>query len=356
MQIPNFFKGHGHKRGIPPGTPVYAGTDRRDPIEITVIDYNESEFSERTLQQVKECLPFKDSTTVSWINITGVHNPDLIRAIGDCFGLHPLVQEDILNTSQRAKLEDYDDYLYAVLKMVQWDETAGRMLTEQVSLVIGSNFVLSFQEQKGDVFDCIRDRLRSAKGRIRKMQADYLGYSLLDAIIDGYFSVLEKLGERMEALEEETIARPTQKTRERIYRIRQEGLFLRKSAWPVREMVGALERLESPLVSEMMGPYFRDLYDHAIQVIDTTETFREMLSGMLDTYLSSISNRMNEVMKVLTIIATIFIPLTFVAGIYGMNFDVMPELHWHWGYPVVWGIMFVTVAVMVVYFKRKKWL
>ena len=356
MRMRNFFKGHSRKQGLPPGTLVYAGTERQEPVKITVVDYNESDFSEITLERVEDCFAFKDSASVSWINITGIHDPDVVRRIGDHFRLHPLVQEDILNTSQRSKTEDYDDYLYTVLKMLRWDNAHVQMIVEQVSLVIGANFVLSFQEQEGDVFDCIRERLRSAKGRIRKMKADYLAYSLLDAIVDGYFVVLERLGESLETLEEETIASPTNKTRENIYRVRQEGLFLRKAVWPVREMIGSLERLESPLISETMGPYFRDLYDHAVQVIDTTETFREMLSGLLDTYLSSISNRMNEIMKVLTIIATIFIPLTFFAGIYGMNFDFMPELHWKWGYPMVWGIMLATIAVMVIYFKKKKWL
>ena len=240
--------------------------------------------------------------------------------------------------------------------MLQWDAERSEMTVEHVSLVLGPNFVLSFQERPGDVFETVRNRIRQGKGRIRRMGADYLAYSLLDAIVDGYFVVLEGRGEQIEALEDELISRPSPETLSVIYRLRRQGLFVRRSVWPVREVAGAFLQHESPLLGEGVRAYFRDLYDHVVQVIDMTETFREMLAGMLDTYLSSLGNRTNEVMKVLTIIATIFIPLTFIAGIYGMNFEGMPELHWRWGYGGAWALMILVAGGMVIYLRRKKWL
>jgi len=294
---------------------------------------------------------------VTWVNIDGLHDIEIMEKIGKHFGLHPLVLEDILNTEQRPKIEDFDDYIFVVLKMLYYDENEGEIRAEQISIILGSNFVLSFQERVGDIFNPLRDRIRNAKGRVRKMGPDYLAYSLLDAIVDNYFVVLEKLGEQIEGMEEELVTNPTPETLQRIHNLKREMIFLRKSVWPLREVVSRLERGESPLIKEATGIYLRDVYDHTIQVIDTIETYRDMLSGMLDIYLSSISNRMNQVMKVLTIIATIFIPLTFVAGIYGMNFEYMPELKWHWFYPkAFWLVMLGVAALMLVYFRRKRWL
>jgi magnesium transporter len=270
--------------------------------------------------------------------------------------LHPLILEDVVSTRQRPKFEDYEKNLFMVLKMLSYDDRSQSVQSEQVSMVLGSGFVISFQERMGDVFDCVRDRIRNAKGRIRKQGADYLAYSLVDAVVDSYFGILEKVGDKIEVLEDELVSDPEERTLQAIYRLKREMISLRRSVWPLRELINGIQRSESTMISESTGLYLRDVYDHTIQIIDTIESFRDIVSGMLDTYLSSISNRMNAVMKVLTIIATLFIPLTFVAGIYGMNFDHMPELKWRYGYAAVWGVMLVVAILMLVYFRRKKWL
>ena len=347
---------HVKKAGLPPGTLVYTGEKKLETVRLTIIDYDEHTVQERQIARVEDCFQFKTKPTVTWINIDGLHDVKIIEEIGTHYDLHPLTLEDILHTGQRPKFEDLDSYLFAVLMMLRFDEENQMVLSEQVSLVLGSNFVISFQENIGDVFEQIRDRIRNAKGRIRKMGADYLMYALLDAVVDNYFGILEKLGEKIESLEEELVGDPSERTLQQIHSLKREMVFLRKSVWPLRELISGLERSESDLIEESTGVYLRDVYDHTIQVIDTVESFRDMVSGMLDIYLSSISNRMNAVMKVLTIIATIFIPLTFVAGIYGMNFEYMPELKWHWGYATVWLVMLVVAGVMILYFKRKKWL
>jgi magnesium transporter len=279
-----------------------------------------------------------------------------VEKIGTHFGIHPLIMEDILHTGQRPKGEDLGDYLFIVLKMIYHDEEKDEVIGEQLSLILGPNYVISFQEREGDVFNPIRERIRNAKGRIRKAGADYLAYVLVDAIVDHYFAILEELGGTIESLEEELVTNPRPETLQTIHTLKRELIFLRKSVWPLREVISGLEREESPLITEPTGIYLRDVYDHTIQVIDTIETYRDMVSGMLDIYLSSLSNRMNEVMKVLTMIATIFIPLTFIAGIYGMNFKFMPELEWHWGYPMALVVMLLIVGSMFIYFRRKKWL
>lgn len=344
------------KGGLPPGTPVHVGEKKTEITKITILDYDETQFQELEVQIVDECLPFRDSPTVTWINVDGIHQVDILERFGECFGLHPLVVEDIVNTEQRPKVEDYGEYIYVVLKMLQYDATGREIITEQASLVLGERYVISFQEREGDVFDPIRERITSNKGRIRKMGADYLAYAIIDSIVDNYFVVLERLGEEVEFLEEELVTNPTPVTLQTIHELKREMLFLRKSVWPLREVIGALERGGSRLIQESTGVYWRDVYDHSIQVIDAVETLRDMLSGILDIYLSSMSNRMNEVMKVLTIIATIFIPLTLIVGIYGMNFRYMPELEWHWGYFMVWLVMLTVGISMVVYFRRRKWL
>ena len=320
------------------------------------MDYDESQFQEKEAKKVEDCFLFKDKPTVTWINIDGIHKLDIIEKIGTHFNLHPLVLEDIVNTAQRPKMEDFTDYIFIVLKMLQFDEQENKTAVEQVSLILGSNYVISFQESEGDVFNSIRERIRSNKGRLRKMGPDYLAYCLIDAIVDGYFAILENYGERIEDIEDTVVANPTPETLHSIHSLKGEMIFLRKSVWPLREVINRLERWESPLVSKSLDIYLRDVYDHTIQIIDAIETFRDMLSGMLDIYLSSISNRMNEVMKVLTIIATIFIPLTLITGIYGMNFKFMPELEHPWGYPMAYLIMFAISILMLAYFRRKKWL
>jgi len=344
------------KSGLPPGSLVHIGERKNGEVKITVIKYDAAGFQEREAKTLDECLPDKEKPEVSWINVEGLHQVEIIQKLGDCFGLHPLVLEDILNTEQRPKIEDYQDYLFIVLKML-YQERGPEIVTEQISLVLGSEFVISIQEGlDGDVFNLIRERIRSGKGRIRTMGADYLAYSLIDAVVDNYFAILEKTGEKIETLEEELVAYPTSKTLHGIHGLKREMVFLRKTVWPLREVINVLGRGESLLVRDTTRLYLRDVYDHTIQVIDTIETSRDMLSGMLDIYLSSISNRMNEIMKFLTIIGTIFIPLTFIVGVYGMNFEFMPELKWRWGYFTVLAIMAAIGLAMVAYFKKKRWL
>ena len=349
-------KKRSHKAGLPPGSLVHIGEKREGKPRITLIRYNETLHEERVLASLREGAAARESGTVTWINVDGLHQTELLDEAGTLFGIHPLVQEDILNTEQRPKLEDYDDYLFIVLKMLFYDDEAEAIRTEQVSLVLGPDYVLSFQEQPGDVFDGIRERLRVNKGRLRKLGPDYLAYALIDAIVDGYFGILEAIGDHIELMEEELVSDLSPATLQKIHGFKREMILLRKSVWPLREVLGNLRRQDSPLVKESTDIFLRDVYDHTIQVVDTVETFRDIISGMLDLYLSSMSNRMNEVMKVLTIIATIFIPLTFLAGVYGMNFTYIPELKWHWGYFALLGVMVAIAAVMLFFFRRKRWL
>jgi magnesium transporter len=354
--MPKLIKKRSKKAGLPPGTLVHIGEKKAEIPKITIMDYNETRFEERETKTIEECFIFKDKPTVTWINIGGLHQVEILERLGECYGLHPLVLEDILNTDQRPKMEDYGEYLYIVLKMLNYNDQSSEIEAEQISLILGSNFVFSFQERERDTFNLIRERIRNGKGRIRKMEADYLAYTLLDSIVDNYFIILEKLGEEIEFLEEKLVIRPTPEILRTIHGLKREMIFLRKAVWPLREVISGLERGESSLIKESTRIYLRDVYDHTIQAIDNIETYRDMVSGMLDIYLSSVSNRLNSVMKVLTIIATIFMPLTFLAGIYGMNFKYMPELEWRWGYPAIWLIMVGIGISMLLYFRKKKWL
>ena len=354
--MPKLIKKRSKKAGLPPGTLVHIGEKKAETLKITVMDYDESHFEEKGVKTIDECFIFKDKPTVTWINIDGLHQVEILEKLGECYGLHPLVLEDILNTDQRPKMEDYGEYIYIVLKDLDYDDKSSQIEPEQISLILGPNFVFSFQEREGDTFDTIRERLRNSKGRIRKMGADYLAYTLLDSIVDNYFIILEKLGEKIEFLEEKLVTQPTPETLQIIHHLKREMIFLRKAVWPLREVINGLERGESSLIKESTRIYLRDVYDHTIQTIDTIETYRDMVSGMLDIYLSSVSNRLNSVMKVLTIIATIFMPLTFLAGVYGMNFKFMPELEWRWGYPVIWLVMVGIGVCMLLYFRKKRWL
>jgi magnesium transporter len=356
LQINRFIHKRGKSVGLPPGTPTYGGEPKEEPIRITVLDYNEESCLETEASSIDECASFKKDGTTTWINVDGLHDEKLISSFGEIFDIHPLALEDIANPWQRPKMEDYEQFLYVVIRMLYYDTERHEVAGEQVSLILTDNCVISFQERPGDIFDTLRERIRKGKGRIRRMGPDYLLYALLDTVVDQYFLILEKIGEHIEELENQVIENPVPESVRKIHRLKQEMIFLRKSVWPLRELVNNMERGESRLVTKPTQRYLRDVYDHAIQVIDTVETFRDMLSGMHDTYLSSLSNRMNEVMKMLTIIATIFIPLTFIAGIYGMNFDVMPELRWPWGYAGVLVLMLMIGIGMVVYFKRKRWL
>ena len=356
------FKKTSATTGQPPGTLVYVGKERTRKVKISIMNYNEKKLVEKEVRKIDDCFLYTAKPSITWINIDGVHKTDIIEKVGDHFKLHPLILEDIVNTGQRPKLEDFDDYLYIVLKMFYYSEKKNEVLSEQISLILGSNYVISFQEEGEDIFNLIRDRLRKGKGRIRKMGADYLAYALIDAVVDNYFVILEKFGERIEEMEDRLVTEPTPEKLQTIQKLKREIILLRKSVWPLRELVNGLERGESKLIKKGTGIFLRDVYDHTIQVIDTIETYRDMISGMVDLYLSSISNKMNQVMKILTIIATIFIPLTFIAGIYGMNFDPksspfnMPELGWYWGYVSVWVVMIGVAIIMIIYFRRKRWL
>ena len=344
------------KAGMPPGSLVYTGDQEKKEVRITLFDYDENKCLERQCKTVDEALLLTSKTGITWINIDGLHDVNNIEQIGKVYRVHPLAQEDILNISQRAKCDFYDQNIFIVLKMLRYDDQKRTVKSEQVSLVLGDNYVISFQERVGDVFDGIRDRIRFSKGRIRKMSADYLTYAILDAIVDNYFAILENLGENINELQEKLIQQPSKDLLREINTIKRELLFLRKSIWPLRELVNSLFKSESDLINDATALYFRDLYDHTIQIIDTVETYRDMASGMMEMYLSSLSNRMNEVMKTLTIIATIFMPLSFIAGVYGMNFKNIPELDWQYSYFVFWGLIVILFISMSVYFKRKKWL
>ena len=354
--MPKLVKKKSEKAGLPPGTLVHIGKKRMEKVKITIIDYDEEHLQEKDAKSIKECFPYKDKPTVTWINVDGLHEIKVIEEIGKHFNLHPLILEDIVDTDQRPKIKDFGDYIFIILKMLYCDKKSNTIRVEQVSLILGKNYIISFQEREGDVFNFIRERIRNNIGRIRKLGADYLAYSLIDAIVDNYFTIIEKLDEEIENLEDKVIIQPNPSNVQAIHKLKRDLIFLRKSVWPLREVISFLEKGESPLVLESTNIYLRDVYGHTIQVMDTVETLRDIISGILDIYLSSINTRMNEIMKMLTIIATIFIPLTFITGIYGMNFQYMPEIKWFWGYPAVLLGMSIIGIVMVIYFKRKKWM
>jgi len=344
------------KVGMPPGSLVYTGEKGHLPTKITITRYNETEIAERHFDSFTECQLVGDPGEVTWINVSGISKVTDLEKVGECFKIHPLVLEDILEVGQRPKVEDYDDYLYIVLNSILPVPEGEKLVAEEISLVLGPHYLLSFYAGDGDIYAPVRERLLQAKGRIRKLGADYLAYSLIDLVVDNYFVELEKFGDQMESLEDEVVARPSPQTLRDVHQFKNDMIMLRKSLWPLREVIARLERRESPLISENLGNYFRDVYDHTIIAIDTVETYRDILSGMLDIYLSSMSNRLNSIMKVLTIIATIFMPLTFITSLYGMNFKHMPELQWEYGYFMVLGMVVVIAASMLEYFRRKQWI
>ena len=342
------------KAGMSPGTPIFIGERKQKDLQVEVTKYARDHFRVVDNAQIGDCTVSADGVT--WINVFGIHDVDFIGLLAEQFNIHPLTLEDIVNTSQRPKSEEFDNYMFVVLKMLAFKEATKEIEIETVSLVLGDGFVISFQERDGDSFDTVRDRIRQGKGRIRGMGADYLAYALMDAVVDGYFVALEQIGDHIETIEMEIVEEPETVHMKEIHRLKREILFLRRSVWPLREEISSILKTDSRLVNDSTRFYLRDVYDHTIRVIDMVETYRDILSSMHDIYLSSVSNRMNEVMKVLTIIATIFIPLTFVVGVYGMNFDRMPELHWRWGYTFVWGLMGFMSIAMVAFFRKKKWL
>lgn len=342
--------------GLLPGTLVHIGRKRADKVRIVVSNYDERHFEEKEVRRAEDVAAFKDKMNVTWVNVDGLHDVRVVEELGSIFGLHNLTLEDILNTGHRPKRDDLGDYILVILKVLAYEEMGGGRAAEQISLVLGRGFVISFQERPNKMFDPIRAQIRSGQGLVRKSGADYLAYRLIDTVVDNYFTVVEKLGERIEELEDSLVTDPRAQTLQNMHNLKRETILLRQAVWPMREVVSELERAESPLINRSTAMYFRDIYDHVFEVIDIVETYRDMSSGMLDIYLSSVSNRLNAVMKVLTIVATIFIPLTFIVGIYGMNFKYMPELEWQWGYPAVLLAIVMIVAGMLLTFKKKGWM
>lgn len=344
------------KAGLPPGTLVYTGERQLDKTQIAIIDYDGETLQEIPASSLNACLQRLDSKTVTWVNVDGLHDVALVERVGQGFGMHPLALEDVLSMQQRPKIEDYEERVFLVLHMLSWDETGQSIRAEQISMVLGPRFLVTFQEKGGDVFDPVRERLRSNRGRIRKSGPDYLLYALLDAIVDNYFTILERLDDRIAALEEEVTGDAKPSTLHAIHAMRREMIYLRRAVWPLRDVIAELERGGCPLVEDGTRVFLRDVRDHTIQVAESIETLRDLLTGMQDVYLSTINNRLNTVMKVLTIITTIFIPLSFIAGVYGMNFQYMPELHWPWAYPAVLGGMLVIAVGMLWMFRKRDWL
>lgn len=334
---------------------MHVGRIKTEKPNITYFAFKDDQTWEKETESIEDCKPFAPDGAITWINVDGISDIKVIEDIGTCFSLHPLLLEDVLNTEQRPKVDDYGNYLYIVLRIF-CPGVNGKVDSEQVSIVLGQDYVISFQEKGGTVFDSIRERIRNGKGRIRQEHADYIAYSLIDNIVDGYFEVLEILGEKIDEVEESLVTDPSTEILQTIHHFKRQMIYLRKSIWPMREVINSLTRAESALINKSTIVYLRDVYDHTIQVIDTMETYRDTLASMIDIYLSSISNRMNEVMKVLTIIATLFIPLTFVVGVYGMNFKFMPELEWAWGYYAVWAIMAIITGFLLSYFHKKRWI
>lgn len=355
LNIKRYIKSRSDKAGQAPGTLIHIG-DKKENVKISLIDYSKDVYIEKPLNSIKEGLVYKDKGSVAWIDVEGISDPSVIQSIGEYFGSHQLMLEDMLNMDQRPKIEIHKDHIFIVLKMLSYNEANSQVEVEQVSIIFGEHFLISLQEGKeGDVFNPIRDRLRKGT-RIREKGTDYLAYSLIDVIVDNYFLILERIGDQMEHLDLLLLNNPGPAVLQEIYSLKREIIFLRKTIWPMRELVGKFERDDSPLINEGTRKYLRDAYEHVIQIIDNEETFRDMISGMMDLYLSVLSNKMNEIMKVLSIIGTIFIPLTFIAGVYGMNFEYMPELKSHYGYPAVWIIMILIALIMLGFFRKNKWI
>ena len=349
--------------GMPPGTPVYVGDRTPTEMRLSVIGYDPIGSWTKTSTTVDELLTFRNPAGITWININGLKDQESLSRIAEAYGIHPLTLEDILNTNHRPKVEEFDDYLYFVLKAITWKEAiepeAGEVSSveyEQISIILTSDTVITFQEFPGDTFDLIRKRIKANLGRIRKLGPDYLAYALVDSIVDAYFIVLEHLGTALEDFEARGIEETGSAFMRELQAVKQEVLRMRRAVWPLRENISSLLRMESALISDELDPFLKDLHDNVVQAAETVESFRELTVSVMEVNFSSVSNRMNEVMKVLTIISTIFIPLTFIAGVYGMNFRFMPELESRWGYPLIWATMGLIAGGMIMFFKKRKWL
>ncbi|NVM37022.1 MAG: magnesium/cobalt transporter CorA [Candidatus Lokiarchaeota archaeon] len=344
------------KVGLPPGTLIYTGDKVKEKTKIKVTDYTVDHFNFQEFKDIEIDLTKIEKPLIRWVDIYGLTQVKVIEEVGHQFRLHPLVLEDILSPNQRPKLEDYESYIFVVLKKLSWNQEEDEFEYEQISLILGENYVISFQERDTNLFNPIYERIQVPKGRVRLMGADYLFYVLIDIIIDNYFIVLEKVGEDIENIEDILIKNPVPETLQLIYRLKRSSIELRKSIWPIREVINRLQREQSKLIREELQIYLRDIYDHIFRISDLLENYRDIIFGMLDMYLSSVSNKMNDIMKVLTIISTIFIPLSFLAGFYGMNFLNMPELAQPYSYPILICIMGLIAFIMIYFFKKKRWL
>lgn len=354
--MPDSLSSISEKAGMPPGSLVHVGDVLETECRITLIDYSREKIEEQAVSSIEELLPYKDRDTVTWVNIEGLKNVALIESIGTAFNIHPLVLEDILNTHQRPKFEEYDNYLYIVLKGLSLRDERLSVYYEQISIIVLDNFIFTFKEVQDELFSPINKRLKNGKGKIRSLGTDYLTYAILDMIVDQNFVLLETLDEFLDSIEDELLTNPTTKTLTFIQQLKRELISIRRSVLPVRDLLNAMLRSDSPLIHERVHIYLRDVHDHALRISESIESYRDILSGLLDIYVSSVSNKMNEIMKILTVFASIFIPLTFIAGIYGMNFEYMPELKWKWAYPALW-VSFITIpVVLLVYFRKKRWL
>ena len=350
-----FIRKASKKIGLSPGSLIYVGEKKDQPVHISILNYDAEGYNETLNATVEAAADSITKKSLTWIHVSGIHDIAVIDGIGKAFGLHNLLLEDIVNTNHRSKIDDYDQYLFIVLKMPRTGNGGKELQIEHVCIVVGHDYIILFQESDGNIFNPVKDRIKKGKGRLQKYGVDYLAYALIDMIVDQYYGVLEKIGEEIEDLEEASLAHPDQRLLARIYDCKHQVMFLRKSIWPFREMISMMLRGESSQINDYVMVYLQDVYDHVIQIADTVETYRDLLSGIMDIYMSVVNNKMNEIMKVLTVIATLFIPLTFLAGVYGMNFKYMPELEWQFSYPVFWVAVLLIFFLMLVWFKHKKW-
>jgi magnesium transporter len=344
------------KVGLSPGSLIYTGSNQGGPVRIHVFDYTHDSLNERVVEKLEDCFPYRDSASVTWINVDGLSDVDTLRKLGEHFGIHPLVLEDILNVGHRPKIDDLDDYLFLVLKMLHGQDNSGQFYIEQLSIILGKNFVISFQEANGDVFGQVRERLRTGKGRLRLQGADYLAYVLFDAITDHYYTFLENLEDKIEKLDNEIVKTPEHSVLEDIHTLKRDVVAVRRVVNPLREVANSLKRSESELLKQSTGIFFDDLSDHLVYLSESLDSYRDLLSGMEDFYLTVVNNRLNETVKMLTVMASIFIPLTFISSIYGMNFEHMPELRWEYGYPFAIAVMIGTTLLIIGILKRKNWI
>lgn len=355
-RLPRLFGRQMAPPGAPPGTLVYNREKRTTDVSIRVMDFSPDACHVRTPGRIEDTFPLRDSQTVSWIDIEGLHDTEMLARFGEHFGLHPLVLEDILNTHQRPRVEEYDDYIFFVARMLMAGKNGEPFHSEQVSFVLGKRFVATFQDIPGDVFDPVRTRVQQGRGKSRRLGPDYLLYSLLDALVDNYFILLQSIAERIETVESRITANPKTQDLDDVHRLRRELVYVRRNVWPLRDAIAEMNRSDSPLISDDTHVYLRDLHDHVVQVIESVENFRDVLASLQDLYMSTLSQRTNEVIRVLTIISTIFVPLTFLAGVYGMNFEYFPEIAWKYGYLAFWAVSIVVVALLLAFLRRRGWL